>query len=269
MLVNSCYQSLLRHIVDCGKLVTCRGYEIIEVLNCAISIDMNQPLVTIKARKLGKKFPMAEAAWIMSGDNRVSSISPFSRMVKSFSDDGLWYFGAYGPMVVDQLPYIIRALERDLYTRQAVLTIWRPRPYDTKDVPCTVSIQFIYREGRLHCIDNMRSSDAWLGVPYDWFNFSMLSAGVAIILNKKLNMDIKLGNLYFNAGSQHLYIDDKFYRYNGVYDVLNSHDSEVSYDPINLGEFNDYQDLVDHLWALAQGRVTGRRWLGKFYEEEV
>ena len=50
----------------------------------------------------------------------------------------------------------------------------------------------------------MRSSDAWLGWVYDTFNFSMISAWVAIALRGHYP-NLELGNLYLDATSQHLY----------------------------------------------------------------
>lgn len=264
---NMKYLGLINDVIKLGTYVTCRGYRCLELLGNRTVIPMAKPLVTWHTRKLGRRFTVAEAAWIMSGDNRVSTIKPYSPMIEKFSDDGLWYFGAYGPRVVEQLPYVVRALERDQFTRQAVMTIWRERPYDTRDVPCTVAVQWFIRDGRLHCMDMMRSSDAWLGVPYDWFNFSMLSAGLAITLRNRGIM-VELGDLIFIAGSQHLYVDEKFYPSSKVYDLNMTSpqsDNYDHYDPIDLDEFTDYQDLVDHLWALARRQPTTKTWLSELF----
>ena len=50
----------------------------------------------------------------------------------------------------------------------------------------------------------MRSNDLWLGLPYDSFNFSAISFVIACYLNN-LGIQCKLGKLYINAGSRHLY----------------------------------------------------------------
>jgi thymidylate synthase len=51
----------------------------------------------------------------------------------------------------------------------------------------------------------MRSSDAWLGLPYDIFNFSMITAKVACMYNKLQADKIRLGDLYLTMASSHLY----------------------------------------------------------------
>jgi thymidylate synthase len=56
----------------------------------------------------------------------------------------------------------------------------------------------------------MRSSDAWLGWPYDVFNFSMVAWALCLQLHEMgvkdvLGGTIKPGTLFLTAGSQHLY----------------------------------------------------------------
>jgi thymidylate synthase len=263
MLTNQTYRGLLQHLLS-GDHARCRGHHIVESLGYQTHIPMSAPLVSLTTRKLSRRFAFAEAAWLMSGDNRVSTIKPFNSRIENFSDDGQYFYGAYGPQIVDQLPYILRAFKKDPGTRQAVLTIWRRSPPDTRDTPCTVSIQWIYRHGVLHCLDTMRSSDAWLGVPYDWFNFSMLSAGLALHL-REMGMHVQLGTLVLTCGSQHLYVDKGSFGYDldDVAKVVGG-DAEVGYAPLSLSEFHNYDDLVAHLWRKARGQTTDKVWLGEF-----
>jgi thymidylate synthase len=211
---------------------------------------MNNPVVCVKERKLGYHFMAAEAAWIMSGDNRVKTIAPFSRSISSFSDDGERFFGAYGPRVVDQIGYIVKSLVNDRDSRQAVLTIWRQNPPVSKDIPCTISAQWMIRNNKLHCFMNMRSSDAWLGVPYDWFNFSCLSLGIMKEINAQIKKEciITLGNLYFYAASQHLYEE----QYERVRELINHGPTKFEIEPVNPDEFKDYDAVVEHLWRIAK-----------------
>jgi len=256
--INEKYYDLVSFIYTYGKWETCRKYTTKELLVNSSVIPMNSPLVTLTKRNLGYRFALAEAAWVLSGDNKLETILPYSKMINNFSDDGHTFFGAYGPPIVDQLEYIGRAFKKDLFTRQAVLTIWRKKPPNSADIPCTISVQFIIRSNNdeltLHLIDSMRSSDAWLGVPYDWFTFSMLGAYVAIYLENILKINIKLGNLYMIAGSQHLYKNGFGYSDLTTEHFLESPSEEsFTYKPINLGEFKKPTDLTNHLWNLARG----------------
>lgn len=204
MKTNEVWLSLLKSLLDSPPAAP-REKPTRERLAYQSVINMEQPVVTVAARKLGYRFLLAEAAWILSGDNRVETIAPYSREIKRFSDDGITFAGAYGPPLADQLSWIVRRLLEDPESRQAVATIWRPRPAASLDVPCTVALQWLIRYGRLQCVATMRSSDAWLGWPYDVFNFSCVSAYVAASLMKTGGRCHQLGNLYLTAGSQHLY----------------------------------------------------------------
>lgn len=242
---NMIWQGLMQNILDNGVVTHPRGKETKELLGCKTVIPMDYPVITIENRKLGYRFMAAEAAWILSGDNRVSTISHYAKTIKDFSDDGVFFFGAYGPPIRDQISHVVNSIAEDRDTRQAVITIWRQNPRKSKDIPCTISCQFVVRDDRLHCFMNMRSSDVWLGVPYDWFNFSALSAFIALHLRER-GIKVSLGNLHFYAASQHMYAAN----YEGARSCMDSR-LICSYDPIYLDHFEEPEDLTKHLWMCA------------------
>lgn len=196
------------NIISFGRVVSPRGEKTLESLHEMIAVDMNYPVVDVPDRKLSYKFMAAEAYWILSGSDKVDGIAPWNKNISQFSDDGKVFQGAYGPPVALQMDYVVKALLRDPDTRQAVLTIWKPNPAPSKDIPCTVSMVFQIRDGRLHNHVFMRSSDVWLGLPYDIFNFSMVATDVAGRLHL-LGVDVELGTLYLTAASMHLYDRDR------------------------------------------------------------
>ena len=247
---NMQWQRLLHDVMNYGHQSSPRGQKTMELLGYKSMIDMTQPVITIKERKLGYKFMAAEAAWILSGDNRVSTIAPYSKAISNFSDDGILFFGAYGPRIRDQLGHVVKALSEDHDSRQAVITIWRPNPRAAKAIPCTISCQFMIRSGKLHCFMNMRSSDVWLGVPYDWFNFSMLSIGICLLLREK-NVLVQPGTLHFYAASQHIYEPN----FEGAEACQNG---EILGEHVSFGPdlFESYDDLVGFLWDHANGKLS-------------
>ena len=206
--IDLVWLDLLKTILTKGETVQPRGQMTWEIPAHTTVVDMSDPVISIRERELGYKFMAAEAHWILNGDNRVSSIAPYSKKISTFSDDGVRFFGAYGPKVMEQMSYVVRALGEDVDSRQAVMTIWRERPHQTKDVPCTIALQFMIRDGKLNCHATMRSSDAWLGWVYDTFNFSMIAWAVLLELRQwglRDHVDLDIGKLYLTAASQHLY----------------------------------------------------------------
>jgi thymidylate synthase len=205
------WRLLMERIMTNGRVVAPRGQPTLEVLHTSsISIEMSRPVVTTLERRLNYQFMCAEALWILSGDNQLAPLTRFVKRMAEFSDDGVTLSGAYGPPIVRQLDFVVNALRKDRDTRQAVLTTWRQAPAPSKDIPCTVSMAFSIRDGKLHQHVYMRSSDAWLGIPYDMFSFACVGIKVACAYNEALLSDMDAtyvvpGALTITATSSHLY----------------------------------------------------------------
>lgn len=184
-------------------------------------LSMKQPLVTNAARKLSYTFAAAEALWVIDGRTDVESLAKHNPRMREFSDDGVTLAGAYGPPIHEQFDYVVEALVRDEATRQAALSIWKPCPKPSRDIPCTLALVFQLRSLMvnnperlgLHAHVMMRSSDIWLGVPYDVFTFSMIAAKVLCHVNaRRIAAGLKpaeLGDLHLYAASSHLYVSDE------------------------------------------------------------
>lgn len=247
--VDESMSHLLARIMMGGKESAPRGKRIRELLGQSITFDMRYAIVTKTVRKIGYHFYPAEAAWILSGDNRLETIKRFSKFIWEFSDDGFFYQGAYGPRVVDQLSYVCDVLSDDPDTRQAVIEVWRPNPRPGRDIPCTISFQFIARDGFLHCVQSMRSSDAWLGYPYDVFNAAMLTNYIILILReraKRGRKDLKVGTHCMQIGSAHIYEP----QWQSALDFVDQV-SDAVYEPIDAEQFETPAGLIDWLWAMA------------------
>lgn len=234
---------LINYIRLNGKPVNPRSKKTIEVLNHHTVWEMRRPLLSLRARKLGYRFAPAEAAWMLTGSNLVSQIAPFAPKISQFSDDGVRFFGAYGPKIIDQLQYVVRKIVEDNCTRQAVINIWRESPPISKDIPCTTTLQFLQRGSEIHCVSTMRSNDAWLGTPYDIFNFSCIAMMVAASCTHQDGIERSLGRLYHNVGSHHLYETDL----NKVRDVVTRPDDEIEVlDSFRLESF-EFVSHPDHI----------------------
>lgn len=200
----------LYSLISTGKRRMPRGKETLDLSPSHLTVDMRYPVVVSPERKLSYQFMAAEAHWILSGDDSVAGITPWNQRIAQFSDDGERFFGAYGPKVAGQLDYVVGKLKSDPSTRQAGLTIWRENPPETKDYPCTIAMWFGIDDNRhLQMFVLMRSSDVWLGLPYDIFSFSMVAHQVCDRLNEDLSnlggFTTYPGNLHLTLVSSHLY----------------------------------------------------------------
>lgn len=220
-IVNFDYPLILETILECGDVSRPRGMEVTELLGFVIHGPLVDNVLVHPVRDLNYRFMVAEWCWIMAGREDLATLLRFNKNYGKFSDDGLKLAGAYGPRIRPQLDWVLRKLREDHDSRQAVVNLWTPCPAASKDIPCTLSMQFLIRNHELQMIVNMRSSDAWLGLPYDWFTFTMLGNCMAGELG------VRPGHLQLHLGSSHLYeehyeLAQKVVEQDSEYELLSS-----------------------------------------------
>jgi thymidylate synthase len=149
---------------------------------------------------------LGELLWYLAKTNDLKFISYYLKDYARFSDDGRTVHGAYGPRLFNmrhhnQVENVIALLKRKRSSRQAVIQLFDARDIavEYKDVPCTCTLQFLLRSGRLHMLTSMRSNDAYLGLPHDIFAFTMLQEIVA------RSLKVEVGTYNHAVGSLHLY----------------------------------------------------------------
>lgn len=149
---------------------------------------------------------LGECLWYLAGADDLKFISYYLKNYKKFSDDGVTLYGAYGPRLFnmrhnDQVANVIALLRKKTASRQGVIQLFDAKDIAKKhkDVPCTCTLQFLVRGGRLLMFTNMRSNDGFIGLPHDIFAFTMIQEIVARALN------LEPGTYSHAVGSLHLY----------------------------------------------------------------
>lgn len=248
-------------VMTLGTVSSPRGKLIRELIGQRIAFDMRYPLVTNPAREIGYKFYAAEAYWILTGRNDLAFFRDLKMpFIWEFSDDGFFYSGAYGPQIVDQLTYVCDMLSSDPDTRQAVIEVWRPNPRPSRDIPCTLSFQFLARGNKLHCVQSMRSSDVWLGYPYDAFNAAMLTMYIILLLRarkKNPRKGLDVGTHTLVVGSQHLYETN----WTNAHKVIADKTANW-YEPLSVGDFGNVEEFLSYLYGCAKhpDGVSPKNW---------
>lgn len=177
------------------------------------------------AREANPFFHFFESLWMLRGRNDVEFVARFVDRMRSFSDDGLTFHGAYGfrwryHFGFDQLPGIIRALRKDPTDRRQVLSMWDTRAdlgRIGKDLPCNLQAIFqVTHDGQLDMTVTNRSNDMILGayganaVHFSYLHEYMArSVGVAQGIYRQVSANL------------HCYVDAQFERVkNSLLDVL-------------------------------------------------
>ena len=202
--VDSAYYGMCEQLLAAPHVDNTR-----EILNAKIQIlDVSNAVISI--RDISIEYLFGELVWYFSRRNDLKFISKFSSFWNHLSDDGETCNSAYGHIIFqkhgfDQLGKCIELLRRDPNSRRAVININVPNEHvrETKDEPCTVSIQFLLRDNKVLCTVYMRSNDIWFGFPYDVVFFTELQRIVA------MNLDAELGTYTHMVGSLHMYDRDE------------------------------------------------------------
>lgn len=230
---------LLKELIG-SPVVNPRGMKCREQLGVQLKIDQGlQNIIADSQRKLNYKFLVGQwLATLVGADEK--TLLPYNKYIADFESDGQGgKYPSYGPRLLPQWPFVLKSLLDDKDSRQAVASIWEAQGepikrkhtyehpssenvencwcndpsesnYEPRYVPCTLSLQFLRRPNydggeRLVTIVTMRSSDAWLGIPYDVYNFTMLANVLAAGLSQSLRKTINVGEIILNLGSSHLY----------------------------------------------------------------
>ena len=188
-----------------------------EIINAVTTIeDPTRCILRSPIRKLPMRYCIGELLWYLSGNPNLSAIQLYTNAWDRMSDDGSTVNSNYGHKIqhavdevdgqlFDQMKMIEHLLSVDPNSRQAVIHIKQARNIiekPTKDLNCTVCLQFLLREDKLYMTTYMRSNDLWMGFPNDVFQFTCMQIYLAMRLN------VGLGSYTHVAGSLHMYERD-------------------------------------------------------------
>lgn len=198
-------------LLEFGKVEPMNGNISYEIINANLVLtDPTRNTMCKCHRQMSIKYAIAELLWYNSANPDVAAIAPYSKFWKNISDDGATVNSNYGYCIrkkfgFDQWETCKQILLNDKDSRQAVIHIKEARDIiknPTKDLNCTIALQFLVRNNKLDLIVTMRSNDIWLGLPYDLFNFTCMQMQMA------MELGIEVGTYYHNAGSLHMYKRD-------------------------------------------------------------
>ncbi len=201
---------------DVAECVDGRGGRTREVLHVMCKIRNPRQRWTIaRVPAMNPAFAIAEVVWIASGRDDSAFLNRWNSKLPSFAGDGVKYDGAYGARLrnrfgIDQIRRVCEALSNNRASRQAVLQIWDaasdlPRANgvpNSPDVPCNICSMLKIRNGRLQWSQVLRSNDLFLGLPYNFVQFTYLQEILAGCLQ------VEVGDYCHFSDSLHMYEKD-------------------------------------------------------------
>lgn len=161
------------------------------------------------ARDANPFFHLIESLWMLAGRNDVDTVAKYVTRMRSFSDDGVTFHGAYGHrwrhhFFRDQLAIIAEALKANPEDRRQVLQMWDANvdlARAGKDLPCNLLCTFqINTMNRLDMMVANRSNDMiWGAYGANAVHFSYLQEYMAS------QIGVAVGSYYQVSANFHAY----------------------------------------------------------------
>jgi len=216
-LSKEAFEQIFRDVKAKGKFCSPRGQKVIEIENYTYELPPYVRFQNFESRKLKLPYIKEEFLWYLHADAHDTSITKHAKMWESLinsdgtinSNYGQYIFGKNGlggTIAGSQFDRAVEALKSDKDTRRASIAILQGRHLlsNTKDVPCTYSMNFRIRNDRLNLSVHMRSQDGVFGMGNDAPTFSFVQEMVYASL-KDTYPELELGNYHHVADSFHVY----------------------------------------------------------------
>lgn len=109
----------------------------------------------------------------------------------------------YRTIEIDQVKNIIASIRQNPNSRRHVISLWNPKDLSKMSlVPCHGNlIQFFVEQGKLSCMMTQRSGDMFLGVPFNFTFYSLLTHMIAQVC------DLEAGEFIHSIGNAHIYVN--------------------------------------------------------------
>jgi thymidylate synthase len=220
---DAMWQCAVSRTLSMGDELNSRAGKTREVLAYAETLVCPEmSILRSPARNMSIIYASAELLWYIAESKSAALILAYAPSYSRFIDANGEAFGHYGYRwrqsdsfarfnccrFNSQIDVAIEYLKKSPETRQCVIDIWNAgdilQGFDgqCKDIPCTLCLQLLARNGKLHWITTMRSNDLWLGMPYDVFCFTAMQKLIASAVG------LELGQYHHRVGSLHAYEKD-------------------------------------------------------------
>lgn len=262
---NDIFCEIYEYINKYGDVTNPRELKCTEII-CP-QIVLSNPLnclITIKERKLNYAYSIIEKFMYLSGVSYPSIILEYnSNMINFINEETRDFDGAYGLRIndekVNQFVWCYEKLVRDKDTRQAVITIHNASDCkDSKDITCTLSLQFLIRNNKLNLVCNMRSNDLLWGTCLDFPAFCFLQEVMCSWL-KEYYPNLELGHYIHQPASLHYYnnFEDKIKKIVEKRNEVNKRKNPI----FNL-TFLETNHIIDDFWRQEEN-IRVRRFYHK------
>jgi thymidylate synthase len=206
------YETLLQKIMSDGADKEDRtGTGTRSIFGAQLRFDLQKGFPLITTKRVHFRSVALELLWFLRGDSNVRwlqehGVKIWNEWADKNGDLGPVYGTQWrswpnpnGP-AIDQISEVIHTLKTNPNSRRMIVTAWNPAEIEAAALPpCHVLFQFYVANGKLSCQLYQRSSDMFLGVPFNIASYALLTHMVAA----QVGLDV--GELIWTSGDTHIY----------------------------------------------------------------
>tara|TARA_B110000259_G_scaffold157590_1_gene179553 strand:- start:3509 stop:4270 length:762 start_codon:yes stop_codon:yes gene_type:complete len=199
------YKAILMDALINGQLTNNRtSVKTYKLFNQTLNIDLKYGFPIVTGKKIFFKKALAEFKWIYEGrtdlkylnDNNVNWWNDFAinnKLGKVYGYQIKQFNGIF-----NQIDYVIKEIKNN--SRRAVITLWNPCDFKDQALPCCYThFNFVKINNKLNMVMNFRSSDMFLGLPYD------IIVGALFLIEIAKQCKLEPSILGLNLADAHVY----------------------------------------------------------------
>ncbi len=206
------YLQLLAEILKHGKGKPSRGiHDLKAIFGYQIRFDLRHGFPLLTTKKMPFNLLLHELFWFVSGSSNIQYLHDHKiRYWDGFADKNLNLGPVYGVQwrhwknpaggEIDQLQWAIEEIKNNPHSKATIVSAWNPADLEEMRLPpCHTMFQFDVTKGKLRLQLYQRSSDVFLGLPFNIAQYALLLMMVAHLTG------LEARELVISIGSAHLY----------------------------------------------------------------
>ncbi|RXZ81847.1 thymidylate synthase [Paenibacillaceae bacterium] len=208
------YLDLLQDIMENGTDKEDRtGTGTRSVFGRQLRFDLNEGFPLVTTKRIHLKSVIHELLWFLSGETNVAYLQENGvRIWNEWADEQGELGPVYGSQwrawqapderIIDQMAALVEQINNNPDSRRHLISAWNVGElHQMKLPPCHYAFQFYVADGKLSCLLSMRSSDTFLGLPFNIAQYALLTHMIA------QQCDLGVGEFIYSGGDVHIYRD--------------------------------------------------------------
>jgi len=208
------YLKLMATILKDGKTKPSRGiHPVRSIFGYQMHFDLRHGFPLLTTKKMPFKILTHELLWFVSGSSNIKYLQDNKiHYWDEFADSELNLGPVYGVQwrhwqnphggEIDQLAWAIEQIKNNPHSKAIIVSAWNPADLEEMRLPpCHTMFQLDVTKGKLRMQLYQRSSDVFLGLPFNIAQYALLLEMLAKVTG------LVARELVVSIGSAHLYIN--------------------------------------------------------------